>query len=156
MTALFGPTLEPLARRGREFGLAYAAAQLIHLGLVVRLFLITCRPPLSGQSFVFFFTGIVWTYLLAVLSFGSLAEGLGPSGWRILRITGLNYILCAFASDFVPPLIRLRAAHYGAWGLITYMPFAAMSFAAPLLCILLQSAYQRIFTCRRCRFVNIN
>ena len=35
MATLFGPALEPLARRGREFGLAYAAAQLIHLGLVV-------------------------------------------------------------------------------------------------------------------------
>src|SRR5260370_34079585 len=65
MATLFGPAFAPLARRGREFGLAYAAAQLIHLGLVVWLFLITFRPPLSGQSLVFFFTGIVWTYLLA-------------------------------------------------------------------------------------------
>jgi hypothetical protein len=35
MGALFGPAFEVLARRGREFGLAYAAAHLIHLGLVV-------------------------------------------------------------------------------------------------------------------------
>jgi hypothetical protein len=143
MTTLFGPALEPLSRRGREFGLAYAAAQLIHLGLVVWIFLITFRPPLSGQSLVFFSTGIVWTYLLAVLSFGSLAEGLGPSGWRILRFTGLNYILFAFASDFVPPMIRPRAAQYGALALVAYLPFAAMSIAAPLL-VLAAAAHRRL------------
>ena len=143
MATLFGPALEPLARRGREFGLAYAAAQLIHLGLVVWIFLITFRPPLSGQSLVFFSTGIVWTYLLAVLSFGSLAEGLGPSGWRILRFTGLNYILFAFASDFVPPMIRPRAAQYGALALVAYLPFAVMSIAAPLL-VLAAAAHRRL------------
>jgi hypothetical protein len=145
MAALFGPALAPLARRGREFGLSYAAAQLIHLGLVVWLFLITSRPPLSGQSLVFFFTGIVWTYLLAVLSFGSLAEGLGPSGWRIVRVTGLNYILFAFASDFVPGAIRSQAAQHGALGLIAYLPFAAMSVAAPLL-VLAAAARRRLGT----------
>jgi hypothetical protein len=145
MAALFGPALALLARRGREFGLSYAAAQLIHLGLVVWLVLITSWPPLSGQSLVFFFTGIVWTYLLAVLSFGSLAEGLGPSGWRILRTTGLNYILFAFASDFVPPAIRPWAAQHGTWGLVAYLPFAAMSVAAPLL-VLAAAVRRRVGT----------
>jgi hypothetical protein len=51
---LFGPALGPLARRGREFGLAYAAAQLIHVGLVVWLFQITSRLPLSGKVLVLF------------------------------------------------------------------------------------------------------
>jgi hypothetical protein len=143
MGALFGPALAPLARRGREFGLGYAAAQLIHLGLVVSLVLITSRPPLSGQSLVFFLTGMVWTYLLAILSFGSLAEGLGPSGWRILRVTGMNYILFAFASDFVPPVIRPQPAHYVALRLVAYLPFAAMSVAAPLL-VLAAAAHRRL------------
>ena len=34
MTTLFGPAFEPLKRRGREFGLAFASAHLVHLGLV--------------------------------------------------------------------------------------------------------------------------
>ena len=34
MATLFGPTLKPIAAHAREFGLAYAAAQLVHLGLV--------------------------------------------------------------------------------------------------------------------------
>jgi hypothetical protein len=137
MAALFGPAFESLARRGREFGLAYAAAQLIHLGLVVWLFQISSRPPLAGKLFVFFAIGIFWTYLLAIFSFGGLAKTLGSRGWRVLRVVGLNYILLAFAFDFVPPvihpLIRPGTSHYGAWRLVAYLPFAAMSAAAPLL-----------------------
>jgi hypothetical protein len=34
MTTLFGPAFEPLKRRGREVGLAFASAHLVHLGLV--------------------------------------------------------------------------------------------------------------------------
>jgi hypothetical protein len=143
MTALFGPALAPLARRGREFGLAYAAAQLVHVGLVVWLFQISSRPPLSGKLSVFFIIGIVWTYLLAVLSFGGLAEALGPRGWRTLRIAGLNYILFAFAFDFVPTVIRSGPGPYEVWRLLEYVPFAAMSVAAPLL-VLAAAAHRRL------------
>jgi hypothetical protein len=143
MTALFGPALAPLARRGREFGLAYAAAQLVHVGLVVWLFQISTRPPLSVKLSVFFIIGIVWTYLLAVLSFEGLAEALGPRDWRTLRIAALNYILFAFALDFVPPVIHPGTAQYGVWRLVEYMPFAAMSVAAPLL-VLAAAAHRRL------------
>ena len=143
ITELFGPALAPLARRGREFGLAYAAAMLIHVGLVVWLFQISSRAPLSGTSFDFFVLGIVWTYLLGVLSFRRLVEALGPSGWRILRIAGLNYILYAFAVDFVTPVIRPGTAQYGVWRMIAYAPFAAMSVAAPLL-VLAAAVHRRL------------
>src|SRR5271169_928990 len=92
MAALFGPAFERLARRGREFGLA------------IWLFQISSRPPLAGKLFAFFVIGIFWTYLLAIFSFGGLAKTLGSRCWRILRIVGLNYILFAFAFDFVPPV----------------------------------------------------
>jgi hypothetical protein len=129
---LFGATSKLLARRGREFGLAYAAAQTVHLGLVVWLFQISARPPLGHQLFAFFVIGIVWTYLLAILSFGDLTKALGPRVWRALRFIGLNYILFAFAFDFVPATIH-NPAHYGAGRLIEYAPFAVMCFAAPAL-----------------------
>lgn len=133
MCELFGPALAPFARHGRELGLAYAAAQLIHLGLVIWLFQISTRPPLSGGLFAFFVIAIVWTYLLAFLSFGGLAEALGTRSWRILRVLGLNYILFAFAFDFVPPVIWPGPGPYGLGRLVQYVPFAAMSIVAPLL-----------------------
>src|SRR6516165_4114656 len=90
LAVLFGPAFEPLAERGREFGLAYAAAQLIHLGLVVWLFQISSRPPLTGLLVVFFSVGLFWTYLLALFSFGGLSKLLGSRGWHTLRVVGLN------------------------------------------------------------------
>src|ERR1700722_11660137 len=144
LAALFGPTFGPLAARGRDFGLAYAAAQLVHLGLVVWLFRISSRPPLSGKPFDFFVVAILLTYLLAIFSFGGLSKALGSKGWRVLRIVGLNYILLAFAWDFVPPAFR-GIADYGAWHLVAYAPFAAMSIAAPIL-VLAAAAHRRVAT----------
>jgi hypothetical protein len=132
MSELLGLPFAPLGR-GREFGLAYAAAQLVHVGLVVWLFQISSSPPLSGKLFEFFLIGIVWTYLLAVLSFDHLAEALGPTGWRLVRIVAMNYILLAFAYDFVPPMIHFWTPHYGV--VVEYAPFAAMCLGAPLLVI---------------------
>jgi hypothetical protein len=134
IAVLFGPALGLLARRGREFGLAFASAHLVHIGLVVWLYRISDRAPLSGALFVFFAVGIVYTYLLAALSFGALAQKLGPRLWRLVRIVGMNYILLAFARDFVPAVIQPGAGqHVGR--LLEYVPFAAMSVVAPLLCL---------------------
>ncbi len=148
MADLFGSAFESLAGRGQEFGLAYAAAQLIHLALVVWLFRISPRPPLSGELFAFFTIGIVLTYLLAVFSVGGLAETLGSRGWQTLRIVGLNYILFAFAFDFVPVAIH-SPVNYGGWRLFHYAPFAAMSVVAPLL--VLAAAARRRFGTRAAR-----
>jgi hypothetical protein len=133
MATLFGPALAPLAGRGREFGVAFAAAHLVHLGLVVWLYRILNRLPLSGSLFVFFAIGIFWTYLLAALSFGGLSKALGPKHWRWLRFVGMNYILLAFARDFVPSVIHSGIAHQGLWLAVEYAPFGVMSIAAPVL-----------------------
>ena len=142
MAALFGSALEPLAGRGRELGLAYAAAHLIHLGLVVWLFRISPSAPLSGEGFVFFMIAMVWTYLLAIFSFGGLSKTLGSRGWRAMRTAGLNYILLAFAVDFLPGGIH-GIAHHEVGRLVRYAPFAAMSVAAPVL-VLAAAARRRL------------
>ena len=133
MTTLFGPAFAPLSRRSREFGLAYASAQFIHIGLVSWLIELTYRLPLSSRGSVFFGMGIVWTYLLVAFSFVRMRERLSPRGWLILRTAALNYILFAFAIDFVPKLIAPGTSNYNFWGLLNYLPFAAMSVVAPLL-----------------------
>lgn len=152
MAALFGPAFAPLARRGREFGLAYAAAMLIHIGLIIWLFQISAKPPLAGKILLFFLTGLVFTYLLALLSFGTLAAALGPTGWRIFRIAGLNYIMFAFAYDFimfafaydfVPATIHALTGPYGLRDRLKYAPFVVMCVAAPLL-VLSAAAHRRL------------
>jgi hypothetical protein len=144
VAALFGPALAPLGRRGREFGLAYASAMTVHFSLVIWFFHISAHPPLSGKPFDFFATGLAFTYLLAIFSIGRLADALGPNAWRILRITGVNYILFAFSWDFVPGAYRAATAHE-AGNLAWYLPFAAMCIAAPIL-VLVAAANRRLST----------
>ena len=135
LATLFGGPFQRLARRGRESGLAYAAAHLIHLGLVGWLILVTSRSPLSRDSTIFFSVAIFWTYLLAILSFGGLSRALGSATWFAVRTIGLNYILFAFAVDFVPGPFSHGRALPGAVHVVGYVPFAAMSVAAPILVI---------------------
>src|SRR5471032_1346155 len=40
--------IEALAGRGREFGVAFAAAHLVHIGLVIWLGVLMGKVPLSG------------------------------------------------------------------------------------------------------------
>jgi hypothetical protein len=126
MTAVFGPAFEPLKRRGREFGLAFASAHLVHLGLVAWLTYIGHAPSLG--VFLFFGIAVLWVYLVALFSIPRLQASLGPNGWWILRVVGLNYIAFAFAKDF------LGDPQFGSFKyLVTYLPFAALSVVGPLL-----------------------
>ena len=116
MAWLCGRRLGGLASRGRELGLAFASAQLVHVGLVLWLF----RGP---GGMVFFWVGILCTYLLALFSLPRLRDALGPRLWRTFRAIALEYIALVFASDFI--LGPLQEGGLGKYPL-TYLPFAVM------------------------------
>lgn len=126
LVALFGASFQPLQRHVREFGLAFAAAHLVHLGLVGWLTYIGHAPPRG--SFIFFGIAATCTYLLALFSVPRLQRALGASGWWLLRIVGLNYIAFAFAVDFV----RLPASASAKY-LMGYLPFVLLSVGGPVL-----------------------
>jgi hypothetical protein len=132
MATLFGAGFAFLAGRGRELGLAFAAAHLVHVALVIELGVVMGRVPLSGGLLLFFLIGLFFTYLLALLSFGG-AKAMGPVAWKTLRFLGMNYILIAFARDFVLPVLYPKPAQLNLAHFIAYAPFAAASVAAPLL-----------------------
>lgn len=129
LAALFGWAV--LKGRAREFGLSFASAHLVHVGLVVWLGFILGKVPLSGGLLLFFLIALFFTYLLAALSFGGV-KALGPA-WPPLRFLGMNYILIAFARDFILPVIHPKPEQYNLAHFVSYAPFAAMSIAAPLL-----------------------
>ena len=136
MVTLFGSAFQPLKRRGREFGLAFASAHLVHVALVAWLCRIGATPATS--VFVFFGTALACLYLLALGSIAQVRRALGPVGWRILQIFGMNYIAYAFATDFV----RFNN-HGGMKYWLAYAPFAALSVGGPglvLASLLLRSA----------------
>jgi hypothetical protein len=144
LAELFGPTFRPLAAHGRDLGLAYASAQLVHVGLVIWLFQISSKPPLSGGLYDFFVLAVLMTYLLAIFSFFGLSKTLGSKGWRALRIVGMNYILLAFARDFLLASLHGIADH-GASHFLSYAPFAAMCIAGPIL-VLTAAAHRWVGT----------
>jgi len=126
LTALFGALFEPIKRRAREFGLAFSAAHLVHLGLVGWLCWIGAVPAVS--TFIFFGVALIFTYLLALFSIGNLQRALGPWAWWFLRVVGMNYIAYAFFVDFMKTPL-----HGGIKHVAEYLPFVILAIAGPLL-----------------------
>lgn len=128
LARLCGPALRPLKRHGRDFGLAFAAAHLVHVGLVAWLCWIGAAP--ASGVFLFFGPPLAFIYILALVSIPRLRQMLVPghTGWRVLQAVGMSWIAYAFATDFLrDPL------HGGAKYLVGYLPFAVLSVAGPVL-----------------------
>jgi len=124
---LFGPRFSILARHGREFGLAYAAAQLVHLSLVARLVAHSDGPFLQSMM-PFFAVGVVWTYLLALSSLKQLSAVFAAKAWRILRAVGLEYLALVFFTDLV--LVPIGAHTEFS---LEYLPFSILIIVGPFL-----------------------
>ena len=126
LAALFGPAFLPVRRYGRELGLAFASAHLVHVGLIAWLCWIGKAPAVS--VFLVFGFALLWTYVLALFSIGRLQQSLSRQGWWWLRTVGMNYIAYAFALDF------LQLPHpFGVRYLAEYGAFSVMSVVGPLL-----------------------
>jgi hypothetical protein len=126
LASLFGSRFQPLKRRAREFGLAFASALLVHLGLVAWLCLIGAAP--GAGTFIFFGIAAVWVYLLALFSIDRLQQALGSKSWWLLRNVGMNYVAYAFAVDFLKSPL-----HGGVRHVVEYLPFAVLAVAGPSL-----------------------
>lgn len=118
LAKLCGGRFAVLARRGREFGLAFAAALLVHIALVLWLYRVETKP---NGAMIFFWVGVLCTYALALFSWPLLRDALGLRLWRLLCTLALEYIALVFAADFV--LEPLRGSGIGEYPL-TYLPFA--------------------------------
>jgi hypothetical protein len=127
MAILFGPAFAGLARQARALGLAFAAALLVHIGLVVWLGVVIGQIPLQGGVLWFFLVALFFSCLLALLSFGDGMRKLGCL-WRPLLFLSTTYILIAFGRDFV--LGALTQKNYDWLYAAEYVPFALLSLIA--------------------------
>jgi hypothetical protein len=109
-----------LQRHGREFGLAFAAAMLVHVILIGWLCVIGAAPGMG--VFVFFGPALAGIYTLALFSLRGLRRRLGQRSWWVLRTVAMNYIAYAFAHDFVPNGFGGGLKHF-----VLYAPFASLS-----------------------------
>jgi hypothetical protein len=138
---LFGPRFAPWARRGRELGLSFAAAQLVHVGLVLWHYRIATEPV---GKMLFFWAGVLCTYALALFSLPQLRAALGPRLWRAFCTIALEYIALVFAADFIQLPLRAGFDKYPP----SYLPFAVMLVAGVGLRL---AAFARRMTERRNR-----
>jgi hypothetical protein len=119
--------LAELARHGREFGLAFASAFVVHVGLVLWHYSIATPPD---SAMLFFWAGVLCTYLLAAFSLPRIRDGLGVRFWRIFLTLALEYIALVFAVDFiVEPLQGAGVEKYP----LSYLPFVVMLLGGTLL-----------------------
>jgi hypothetical protein len=130
MARLFGPAFGGLARRKRELGLSFAAAHLVHAGLIIWLGIASAQVPLQGWVRWFFLAALFVTYLLAMLSFGA-GPRLAGRAWRPLLFLGTSFILLAFGRDFVLGALDSDVADWRY--ALAYVPFAMLTLAAVLL-----------------------
>jgi hypothetical protein len=126
MATLCGPPFDRLRQRARDFGLAFAAAHLVHLSLVVWLCWIGAVPPIT--TFLFFGFAALWTYVLALLSIDRLHRAVGHSVWRWLNLVGLNFIALAFTVDFLNSPFQADAKY-----LVGYLPFVVLALGGLVL-----------------------
>ncbi|MHB1871743.1 MAG: hypothetical protein ACYCT1_12960 [Steroidobacteraceae bacterium] len=128
---LFGTRFEPLARRARVLGLAFAAAMLAHIAMIVRLYAISVREPIPLSSAIYFGIGLLFAYTLALFSVPALAARLPARARRWLFTLGLEYIALAFLRDFLHDPFARSLDH-----LLGYLPFVALALLALLLRVL--------------------
>jgi hypothetical protein len=115
-----GPRFAVLARHGREFGLAFAAALSVHVALVLWLIRIAADPQ---GAMLFFWAGVFCTYALALFSLPRLRDLLGERLWRIGCELALQYIALVFADDFIfEPLQGGGPDKYP----LSYLPFVIL------------------------------
>jgi hypothetical protein len=128
LALLFGPRFQPVARRGRELGLAFAAAHLAHVGLVAWLYHIATKQPIPTSAAIFFGIALAFTYLIALLSIPKLAAALPRWLWRAIVLVGMEIIALAFLRDFM----RYPFGH-GIARILFMLPFSVLAVAAALL-----------------------
>jgi hypothetical protein len=127
MATFFGPRFEILVRHRRDFGLAYASAHLVHVGLVAHLVWMFERPFIEAVM-PFFAVGVVWTYVLALFSWERCSRLLTRSFWRAVYNIGLEYLALVFFSDLVLQPIQGHTKRP-----LEYLPFSTLAIAGPLL-----------------------
>jgi hypothetical protein len=126
LATLFGARFHTLRAHGRQFGLAFAAAQTVHAILIGWLCWIGATP-VTGV-FITFGPALFCVYGLAIFSFGDLHRIAGGVPWWLIRRIGMNLIAYAFALDFLHHPFSVGLKHAA-----LYLPFASLSLLGPCL-----------------------
>ncbi len=131
LVALFGSVFAPLKDNARNFGLGFAAALPVHLGLVACL--CAAGDPPGARTFIVFGAAAIFTYVLALLSIPRVRRMLPDRFLPLIRWLATNYIMYAFIKDFARHGVGGFYAAGGLHEIVKYAPFAALAILGPML-----------------------
>ena len=103
-----------LVRRRRALGVIFGLSMSIHVGFILRLFVLhaPARPPMvTDADFVIGIPGLVMVALLTITSAESLKQRLRPVVWRRLHATGIWVVWMIFFLCLVDSVGRKTTAH---------------------------------------------
>ena len=129
LASLFGEAWRPLGRYARVLGMAFSAVLAVHLTLVAWFLWIGAALPL--RTFVIFGAGAICAYALLLISIDRVRRAMSAPAWRLMQTIGTNYILFAFAYDFLRPQ-PLSAVAF----VVLYLPFDILVGLGPALRLL--------------------
>ena len=109
-----GPATRWLVRRRRGFGVAFGASMTIHVGCILRLYVLYApeRPPMvTDADFLVGVPGLVLVALMTVTSLVAVRRRMKPVHWHRLHRTGLYVVWSIFFLCLVDSVGRKETDH---------------------------------------------
>jgi hypothetical protein len=89
---------------------------------------VSVQTPFAHPRFVLFAVGLVWTYVIAAISFRGPAHAIGHGCYRVLRGIGMEFISFSFLFGFLS-----HPLHGNLRSLLLYVPLVTVSVLGTLL-----------------------
>jgi methionine sulfoxide reductase heme-binding subunit len=103
-----------LLRHRRAFGIIFGLSMSMHVGFILRLFVLFSpeRPPMvTWADFVIGIPGLLLVAAMTVTSLQALKRVLGPARWRKLHRTGVHVVWAIFFLCLVDSVGRKQTQH---------------------------------------------
>jgi len=109
-----GPASAWLLRRRRAFGVIFGLSMTMHVGFILRLFMLHApeRPPMvTDADFYVGVPGLLLVAAMTVTSLEALRRRLGPVAWKRLHTTGLWVVWSIFFLCLIDSVGRKTTEH---------------------------------------------
>jgi DMSO/TMAO reductase YedYZ heme-binding membrane subunit len=103
-----------LVRRRRALGVTFGLSMAVHVGCILRLFVLYApqRPPMvTDADFIIGVPGLILVALLTLTSLDALKRRLSPTAWRRLHVTGIWVVWAIFFLCLVDSVGRKETDH---------------------------------------------
>lgn len=107
-------TADWLLRHRRALGVIFGLSMSIHVGFILRLYVLhaPARPPMVTEAdFYIGIPGLVMVALLTITSLEALKQRLGATAWRRLHTTGIWVVWAIFFLCLVDSVGRKETLH---------------------------------------------